>query len=714
MKLWNKSPLSTKINNNRINIIMAIIFLFGGLIILRLFSLQVMQHDYYLTLASNQQQISSLLEPKRGRIFFQDSAKQLGDNLYPIATNKDFALIYAVPKNIKDSKAVAEQFYLIFKEQSIIKEVNDFFQKEDKDRLDSELAVANNLIGAEKKAKEEEIKKNLEILFSDKTFQELRLVKKEAEIKIRKEKVINDYLVKLEKADDPYEPLEQKVDEEVVKKLYATLAGLEGKNFTASDLEIKDNKILFTQLDNKNLTGIALLDKKGNKIKKELIIDGIGFIMKPYRFYPENNVGANLLGFVSYVNNEQRGSYGLEGFFDQELYGKNGLFKAEKDATGKTVIINNKKKDNQQDGSDLILTIDRSIQFTACEKLNRAVSKHGADGGSVIVMNPKTGAILAMCSSPDFNPNNYQAIKNIKNYNNQAIFSQYEPGSIFKIITMAIGLDQNKITPQTTYKDTGNIKIANYNIENSDHKANGIQTMTQVLEKSLNTGVVFVVRQIGMDVFSKYIKDFGFGEKTGIELEGESKGDIKNLIKEKQNKELVVATASFGQGIAVTPLQMVSAFAVVANNGILMKPYVVKEIIKSDGEKIVTQAREIKQVISEKAAATLGGMMVNVVENGHGKKAGVKGYYVAGKTGTAQVPRKDGHGYQVGAHIGSFAGFVPADDPQFVMLVRIDNPRDVEWAESSAAPLFGEIAEFILNYWQVPKERTVDEKTLKH
>ncbi len=688
MKLWKKDFSFVKENNNRINIIMAIIFLFGGAIIFRLFNLQVMQYDHYLAMASGQQQVSSSLDPKRGRIFFQDSAKKSGDNLYPIATNKDFALIYTVPSHVKQANAIAEQFYLIFKEQSVIKEVDEFFQKEDKDRLATELFVASNLIGDEKKIKEDEIKKNLAVLFSDKTFQELRLVKKEAEIKARKEKIINDYLAKLEKANDPYEPLEQKVDSEVLKKIYIALASLDGKNFVSHDLEIKDNKIL-------------------DKEKKELVIDGIGFTMKPYRFYPEGNVGANLLGFVSYVNNEQRGSYGLEGFFDQELYGKTGSIKAERDAAGKVVIIDNKEYNSPQDGSDIILTIDRSIQFAVCEKLNKAVLKHGADGGSVIVMEPKIGAILAMCSYPDFDPNNFQAIKDIKVFNNNAIFSQYEPGSIFKVITMAMGLDQKKVTPQTTYNDTGNLKIANYNIENSDHKANGIQTMTQVLEKSLNTGVVFVMRSIGSDVFGKYVKDFGFGEKTGIELEGEGKGDIKNIINEKRNKELVSATASFGQGIAVTPLQITSAFAAIANNGILMKPYVVKEIVRNDGTKIVSQPKEIKQVVSEKSATILGGMMVNVVENGHGKKAGVKGYYVAGKTGTAQVPRKDGRGYQVGAHIGSFAGFAPADDPQFVMLVRMDNPRDVEWAESSAAPLFGEIAEFILNYWQVPKEREV-------
>jgi len=216
------------------------------------------------------------------------------------------------------------------------------------------------------------------------------------------------------------------------------------------------------------------------------------------------------------------------------------------------------------------------------------------------------------------------------------------------------------------------------------------------------------MRSIGPDLFADYVKNFGFGEKTGIELEGESKGDIKNLIK-KPVGELYAATASFGQGMAVTPIQMVSAFLALANNGVMMKPYIVKEIVRPDGTKIETQPKTVGRIVSEKAAAIVGGMMVNVVENGHGKLAGVKGYYVAGKTGTAQVPAKNG-GYQAGAHIGSFAGFAPADNPKFVMLVRIDQPRDVAWAESSAAPLFGELAEYMLNYWQVPKERNTTDK----
>jgi len=695
MKLWKRERnFVRKLNNNRINLIMAIIFLFAGAIIFRLISLQVASYDYYLSLASNQQQFFSLLEPKRGRIFLQDDANNSGSALYPIATNKDFALLYAVPRDVSEPDKIAEQLYIIFREKQVKQEVDKLFEQEDKDRLATELAQASDLSEPAKTIKEAEIKSNLAALLADKTFQELRQVKKEAEIKTRREAIINEYLAILKKENDPYEPLEQKVELEILKNFYLALASSAERILASSDLKIKDNKILYT-----------VVNQEGKEKEKELTISGLGFFIKPYRFYPEGNIGANMLGFVSYASEEQRGSYGLEGFFDQELYGKPGSLNVERDALGKIIISDSKQYNDAQDGSDLILTINRSIQFKACKKLNQAVRRHGADGGSVIVMEPKTGAVLAMCASPDYNPNNYRLAKDINIFNNPAIFSQYEPGSIYKAVTMAVGLDQAKVTPQTTYEDTGKVKIADYVIENSDRLAHGKVNMAAVLEQSLNTGAIFVMRQVGPSVFAKYVKDFGFGEKTGIELEGESKGDIKNLAQDKDNQELYAATASFGQGIAVTPLQMVLAFVAVANNGILMKPYIVKEIIKSDGTKITTQPQQIRRVISEKAATILGGMLVNVVENGHGKKAAVKGYYIGGKTGTAQVPRKVGRGYQPGAHIGSFAGFAPVDDPRFVMLVRIDNPRDVQWAESSAAPLFGEIAEFILNYYQVPKER---------
>ena len=266
---------------------------------------------------------------------------------------------------------------------------------------------------------------------------------------------------------------------------------------------------------------------------------------------------------------------------------------------------------------------------------------------------------------------------------------------------MAMGLDTGKITPQTTYIDTGKVRIASYTIQNSDGKANGKQAMTDVLDKSLNTGVIFIERKVGLDNFRKYVKDFGFGMLTGIELDTETTGNISAL---NTKNEIYFATSSFGQGITVTPLQMVLAYAAIANGGRMMQPYIVHKILKPDGNVIETKSKEIRRVISEHSAAILSGMLVSVVREGHGKRAGVKGYYVAGKTGTAQVPRKDGKGYEKNTSIGSFAGFAPVDNPRFAMLVKIDHPRDVEWAESSAAPLFGDLAQFLLSYYEVPPD----------
>lgn len=691
MLLWKKSQKNiNRISNSRLNLIIAIIFLLAGLIIFKLFDLQILNHELYYDLASSQHRAFSLLEPERGRIFIQDNAAGSPGRLYPIATNKVFHLLFAVPKDMAggaEAERISKALYAVFKQAKAEKEVDEMLKREEDKRLSSQIKALGSLGDEDKRAKAVSLKVEHEKLMADKEYGLIRQARREEEINSRKQNILEAYLKKLNKIDDVYEPLEQKVEESVLKSFYLALNPV-GAGITPDDLTLENNAMFIINHGD----------------KKELAVAGLGFSKSLYRYYPENNIGANLIGFVGYVGDKQQGRYGLEEYFDQELSGSPGSVKAERDATGKAIILNDREYLKPENGADLILTINRSVQFIACKKLNEAVLRHGADGGSVIIMDPESGAVLAMCSAPDYDANNYQDVGNIKNFINPAIFSQYEPGSIFKVITMAMSLDQEKVTPQTIYEDTGRVVIDNYTIENSDRQTNGRQTMMDVLGKSLNTGAIFVMRQIGPDLFADYVKKFGFGEKTGFESAGEGKGDIKNLLK-KPVRELNAATASFGQGIAVTPLQMVSAFQAIANKGILMKPYAVKEIIKPDGERVVTQPAALRRVISEKAASFAGAMMVEVVENGHGKRAAVPGYWVGGKTGTAQVPRTDGKGYESNNHIGSFAGFAPVDDPKFVMLVRIDRPRDVEWAESSAAPLFGEIAAYMLNYWQVAKER---------
>ncbi|MFA4834024.1 MAG: penicillin-binding protein 2 [Patescibacteria group bacterium] len=701
MRLWRKPKQKVSIaQNNRLNLIIAIVFLLGGSILYKLYGLQVREYDLYTALADGQHQTYSELKPERGKIFISDRKQGSSqEELYPFATNKDFALVYAIPKEVKEPEILAEKLYIIFNQEKVEKEVDELLKKEEEEKLDSELkyVASLNLPEEERIKKEGEVKASLEALRSDKKYQEISAIRREAEIKLRKEKAVGDYLAVLAKKNDPYEPIEKKVDEETLKKLYSLILSTEEKKTEAPDLEIKNGIILNNA------------DKDENGKPREAKFPGLSYTMNAYRFYPEGNIGSHILGFTSYAKEEPKGEYGLEGFFNEELFGQYGSIKAERGAGKDVIIVNDREYKKPIAGSDLILTINRSVQFRVCQKLNEAVLRHRADGGSIIVMNPKTGAVIAMCSSPDFDPNNYDQVEDIKVFNNPAVFAQYEPGSVFKPITMAAALDQGKVTPETTYKDEGQIMIAGWPkpIKNSDFDTfggHGEVNMTSVLENSLNTGAIFAMQQAGAETFAGYVKNFGFGENTGIELLGEGSGDIRNLTAAKI-KPIDSAVASFGQGISVTPIQLVSAYAAIANGGILMKPYIVKEIDHPDGTKEITQPKELRRVISEKAATLLGGMLVNVVEEGHGKKAGVKGYYVAGKTGTAQVPRKDGPGYQSGVNIGSFAGFAPADDPQFVMLVRIDHPRDVSWAESSAAPLFGEIAEFLLQYYQVPKAR---------
>ena len=424
---------------------------------------------------------------------------------------------------------------------------------------------------------------------------------------------------------------------------------------------------------------------------KNLKLAGIYLQPETYRFYSENDFAAQVLGFLGYNGDKREGQYGIEQYFDEELSGKPGSLELEKNAAGAWITRGLRKLKPAEDGVNIALTVNQAIQFKAEEVLGRAVAAHGADGGSILVMDPKTGAILAMASNPTFNPNKYAEVPDASVYRNHAISDAYEPGSVFKAITMAAAIDAGVVTPETTYEDIGAIYFDKFVIRNSDSKAHGTQTMTQVLEQSLNTGAIFAQDRLGAEKFLDKVRAFGFGTATGITLPGESVGDIQNLI---GGGDVHYATASFGQGITATPLQVGQAFSAIANGGKMMKPH----IVEGEGP------REGREVISATAASVTAAMLVSVVENGHGKQAGVPGYYVAGKTGTAQVAAPGG-GYDSDKTNGTFAGFAPVDNPAFVMVVKIENPKGVRFAESTAAPAFGEMARFLLNYFRIPPSR---------
>ena len=458
---------------------------------------------------------------------------------------------------------------------------------------------------------------------------------------------------------------------------------------------------------------ISDLDRKWVSIKKQLPesttiqieeLDLAGIYLQPesHRFYVEGKFASQIFGFVGFQGDVRAGQYGIEKYFEEELAGSEGSLLLESGTTGSWIAGGYRNLIPARDGADIYLTLDRPIQFKAEEIISRVVEIHQADRGSILVMEARTGAILALAQAPSFDPNTFNETEDIAVFRNIAVSDPYEPGSVFKPITMAAALDAEAVEPDTTYEDTGSVTIGKYVIRNSDNKSYGTQSMTQVLEQSLNTGIIFVQNELGPEKFLSALNKFGFGKVSGIKLPAEAKGDISNL---RGGGDIHYATAAFGQGITVTMLQLGQAYATIANEGRLTTPYIVEEIVHPDGRIDKFRPKKGEKVISSRAAVTLGAMLVSVVENGHGKQAGVPAYYVGGKTGTAQVASQEVGGYDPNVTIGTFAGFGPINDPKFVIVVRVDNPKTVSFAESTAAPAFGEMAQFLFNYFQIPPSR---------
>ena len=453
---------------------------------------------------------------------------------------------------------------------------------------------------------------------------------------------------------------------------------------------------IFGQINN-NKQYIPPLKRKltydeGQKIEA-LQLEGVAIEPEEARFYPEDGMAAQVLGFV---NNDGQGQYGVESYYNDLLSPKSGQRSSTKDAQGNEVALGASDYAPPRDGDTVILTIDRNVQFQAEAALDRAMQKFSASGGSLIVMDPKTGGIVAMANRPSFDPNRFSSYKP-ESYLNGAVSGTYEPGSTFKPIIMAAGLDSGAVTPNTTINGTASVRVGDREIFNAEKRPYGVETMTQVIERSDNVGMVYVARQLGGEREYDYIKKFGFGTPTGIELAGEASPPLPDF---SELYEVNFATMSFGQGIAVTPIQLVTAINVFATQGRLLEPHVVEQIQRNDGKVEVVEPKVVRQVISPTAASQISGMMVRVVEAGAGKPAQVPGYRVAGKTGTAQIAA--GGAYEAGTTIGNFVGFAPVEDPRFVMLVKVDRPKGVTYAEESAAPTFGEMAKFLLTYYNVP------------
>lgn len=501
--------------------------------------------------------------------------------------------------------------------------------------------------------------------------------------------------------------------------------------------------------------------------KKDTIWGFIILTPHAQRIYPERKTASQIIWFI---DNAGEWHYGLEWYFNEKLRGNPWALVSKKDVKGRAISPSSLGNENIEalEGINVYSTIDRSVQKLAESVLEEGVKKFRANKGTIVVMEPKTGKILSLANYPTFDPNNPGEVyelqrilpgdfqnpatdllwKNIfvediehgkefyydgkkiflreakreeyadewlkkykyKNdfwagvYQNDAVSSLYEPGSIMKAITVAIGLDTGEITSSDRYNDsTGQVTIDKFTIANVDKKCLWYHTFWHALNFSCNIGMVRIVQKVGKALMHKYILDFGFWDKTGIQLDGEVYSQIRAYEKWPTSQLL---TTSYGLGISMTPLQMASAYSVLANGGIYMKPYIVEKIEYADGNTIQFKPQKIRRVIKDSTSKIVTNMLVDGVENGVAKYGAVEWYRVAGKTGTSQIAYRGGYEYGVASTYGSFAWFAPAEDPRFVIVVKLERPRTSVYGWSTSAHIFSELAWKLLKYYAIPKKRS--------
>lgn len=433
---------------------------------------------------------------------------------------------------------------------------------------------------------------------------------------------------------------------------------------------------------------------------EQLSIDGIGMVMEGRRFYPKGPLLAHVLGFVGM---DGMGLEGLERRYESQLHGEKRLTILQRDALGRTVFPKDLREQVPATGQALTLTIDEVIQYIAEKELEEAVDHARAKSGTIIVMEPRTGAILAMAVSPRFDPNAVASLT-ADRWRNRALTDTYEPGSTMKVVVAAAALEERVMMPGSMlFGENGRMTIANTTIH--DHEKLGWMTFAQMIQKSSNIGAAKTGMLVGDQRLYRYLQAFGFGQRTDIDLPGEVSGLLKSP-REWGRRSL--ASISMGQEVGVTPLQMITAVSAIANDGVLMKPYVVAEVRDQKGQRMKEILPQVKRrVVSPATARTLTTIMEGVVTSGTGAKAAIPGFRVAGKTGTAQKVDPRTGTYSSALSIGSFVGFVPADAPRLAIIVVVDEPQGEAWGGVVAAPVFRRVGEQVLTYLGVPRDDQV-------
>lgn len=423
-----------------------------------------------------------------------------------------------------------------------------------------------------------------------------------------------------------------------------------------------------------------------------LKLTGIGFLDDSRRMYPSQELACQVLGFVG---TDGLGLAGIEKRYDTVLAGKSGVLLGERDPYGRQIPGGVQKNVDAVDGHDVVLTIDKDIQYHAQLELAKAVKKWGAKSGSVTIMNPQNGEIYAMASTPGFNPNDFGDAKPAA-FRNQPISDAFEPGSTIKCLTVGAVIDKGLYKPSSMFQLPSVLHVAGRTIHESHGRAAVSWSLEKILVHSSNIGAVKVGMKLGKKGLYDYFSKFGLTEATGVDYPGEARGWLPtpNLWSDSS-----IANIPFGQGVSATPLQLCRAIAAIGNGGELVTPHFMLEVPQDPS---ANRTWPTRRAISAKAAASTTGIMEKVVTEGTGSEAAVPGYAVAGKTGTAQVALSNGRGYAAGTYIGSFIGYLPADDPQVLIFVKLDQPRNAIYGGTIAAPVFAKLAEFSVSHLKIP------------
>ena len=743
---------------NRITLLIIASAVITLIILYRLFSLQVLQHNYYQELASKEQYGYVELTAQRGEIIIKDYHS--GEE-FPLATNITLNLLFADPVLIKKPDIVAELLSPI---------LFDLEEEREIDRVRIEEAAKKIL----PETTEEDKLKLLKPLTDEelKSAFKIRLAQELGEKQRREILLIENVSTDLAQQimARPFTGIEIKDG-----KLYAYPVLIPNQK-TAAEYLAPLIKIPETKLE-KILIGenrYVVLKKKlspdiSDKIKllqendEEGLLSGIQMREEYYRYYPEDGLGSNVIG---YVNKSNSGQYGIENTYNTQLSGTPGKFQTKKDSIGRQITVGDSILEPAVDGDNIVLTIDRAVQLKVEQILKRDTDRFQADNGQILVMDPNTGRIIAMANYPSFNPNSYGDVYNkveinlspeevsnlvsteeakkyyfVKNeethekylvfeekdsnginhyyryenfvgpeaYLNKVVSWPYEPGSVFKTLVMAAAIDDGDITPKTKFDDVGPIEVDyniytkkyDFEIKNS-HGYFGLVDMNTVLAESLNTGMTFIAKKIGPALFYSYVEKFGILEKTGIELNEEATGQVDYFDNWTESE---LATHSFGQGLTSTLLQLGVAYSAIANGGLIVQPYLIDEIRHFDKSVTKTESQQLRRVISEDTAAQMTAMLIYSVENGVAKKSQLEKHFVAGKTGTSQTYKNGKALSGKGTTMVTYAGYGPVEKPQFVIIVRFEKPRTSEWGDSTAALTFKDTAQYLMDYYNVVPDK---------